>query len=80
MSKASPVHELVLARESVRNALDLATTERLLKSHPRRRPNAFSANRFPFQDWTLSLARFIAGIARQGRRKLRLTALKAGIE
>jgi enoyl-CoA hydratase/carnithine racemase len=32
MSKTSPVHELVLARESVRNALDLATTEQLINS------------------------------------------------
>lgn len=32
MSTDSPVRELVLARESVRNALDLATTEQLLKS------------------------------------------------
>ncbi len=32
MRNNSPVHELILARESVRNALDLATTERLLRS------------------------------------------------
>lgn len=32
MSKTSPVHELVLARERVRNALDLATTEQLINS------------------------------------------------
>ena len=31
-SKASPVQEIVLARERVRNALDLATTEQLLAS------------------------------------------------
>jgi enoyl-CoA hydratase/carnithine racemase len=32
MSKTSPIHELVLSRESVRNALDLETTERMLQS------------------------------------------------
>ena len=32
MSDASPVRELVLSRDQVRNALDLATTERLIQS------------------------------------------------
>lgn len=32
MNSAAPVRELVLARERVRNALDLATTERLLEA------------------------------------------------
>ena len=38
MTMSSPVRELVLSRNEVRNALDLATTERLLRSIAEARP------------------------------------------